>query len=76
MDLGAVKLELSLREQKIKDLQADKIKLKTLLKKAKVALDSIGLKFKQAQDVLKDTDGKLREVQERNKDLMKTLEIF
>ena len=37
-----------MREKKIKDLQADKVKLKTLLKKAKDAIESVNTKYKTA----------------------------
>lgn len=48
MDLGQVQVELKLREQKIVQLTADKQKLKTLVKKAKDAIDSLNGKFKAA----------------------------
>ena len=40
LDLGAVKEQLFMKDQKIKELQGNRTKLKTLLKKAKDALDS------------------------------------
>jgi len=67
---------LKLREQKIKDLSDDKSKLKTLLKKAKVAIDSLNSKYKSSQENLKTLDLRLREALERNRDLTTTLEIF
>jgi hypothetical protein len=51
-----VNLELSKRDKKINDLLSDRTKLKGLLKKAKVAIDSINLKYKQAQDSQKLTE--------------------
>lgn len=52
MDLGSLTVELKLKDQKIKDLQGDKIKLKNLLKKAKVAIDSINGKYKSSAEQL------------------------
>jgi hypothetical protein len=37
------------RERKIKELLAEKVKMKTLLKKAKVAVESINQKLKLAE---------------------------
>jgi len=51
-------------------LISDKSKLKNLLKKAKVAIDSINAKYKQQIEIAKETDNKQREVSERNKDLL------
>jgi len=49
LDLGAVKYELQARDKKIKDLLAEKAKMKGLLKKAKVAVESINNKQKLAE---------------------------
>ena len=76
MDLGNVKAELKFREDKIKELHSDRMKLKTLLKKAKTVIDMNTAKYKAAVEQQKQTDAKLKEVNERNKDLMHTLEIF
>lgn len=46
MDLSQVHNELVRRESKIRELQTDKQKLKTLLKKAKDAIDSLNGKYK------------------------------
>ena len=46
MDLQNVAAEIAKRDQKIKDLLSDRKKLKGLLQKAKVAIDSINNKFK------------------------------
>lgn len=46
MDLSQMTVEIKLKDQKIKDLQTDRAKLKQLLKKAKVAIDSINGKYK------------------------------
>jgi septal ring factor EnvC (AmiA/AmiB activator) len=48
VDLKNVNTELSKRDKKISDLQSDRTKLKNLLKKAKVAIDSINEKHKAA----------------------------
>ena len=41
INLGAIKIELSIREKKIRALVADKLKLKAVLKKAKTAIDTL-----------------------------------
>lgn len=45
-DMELVRQAIADRDQKISGLKADKVKLKQLLKKAKVALDSINSKHK------------------------------
>lgn len=45
--------QLALYQKKIKDLQADKIKLKALLRKAKDAIESTASKHKQCQEQVK-----------------------
>jgi chromosome segregation ATPase len=69
-------VELRLREQKIKDLSSDKVKLKQLLRKAKDAIDSLSGKYKQSQEAGKLCELRLREALERNSDLTATMEIF
>lgn len=39
LDLGSIKAELKFREDKIKELHSKEVKLKQLLKKAKVIID-------------------------------------
>lgn len=51
-DLGAVKYELQAREKKIKELLAEKSKMKALLKKAKVAVETINNKQKLTEQKL------------------------
>lgn len=46
------------------------MKLKNLLKKAKVAIDSINSKYKQQLEISKDFEVKLSSALERNKDLV------
>jgi len=46
MDLGSIKAEMIIRDQKIKDLQSERTKLKGLIKRAKTAMDSINGKYK------------------------------
>ena len=48
-DLGAVKYELQAREKKIRELYDEKQKMKALLKKAKIAVESINTKHKLAE---------------------------
>jgi hypothetical protein len=50
LDLGSIKTELALRQSEITKLKTDNNKLKTLLRKAKVALDSINDKFKKSSE--------------------------
>lgn len=57
------------REEKIRELHNDRNKLKGLLKKAKVAIDSINSKFKSNLETVKTLEGKLNEATERNKEL-------
>ena len=75
MDLQNVAAEIGKRDQKIKDLLSDRKKLKGLLQKAKVAIDSINGKFKQAEEAKKQANQKIGEVMQQNKDLVQTLEI-
>jgi len=42
--------EMAKRDKKIADLLSDRTKLKNLLKKAKVAIDSINAKYKGADE--------------------------
>lgn len=49
IDIGNIHNLIKARDDKIKSLVQEKIKLKNLLKKAKVALDSYGSKTKTAQ---------------------------
>jgi hypothetical protein len=53
LDNQNMSLEVSKRDKKINDLLSDRTKLKGLLKKAKVAIDSINLKYKGACDIQK-----------------------
>jgi hypothetical protein len=48
--------EVQKRDKKINDLLSDRTKLKGLLKKAKVAIDSINLKYKSACDMQKGSE--------------------
>ena len=43
-------VEVSKRDKKINDLLSDRMKLKGLLKKAKTAIDSINVKYKDSLD--------------------------
>lgn len=70
MDLGQLTVEIKLKDQKIKDLLSDKKKLKSLLMKAKAAIDSSSLKQKQALEQLALVESKAKEATERNKDLL------
>lgn len=55
---------------------SDRTKLKGLLKKAKVAIDSINQKYKSACDMQKQSEQKMMNALEKNKDLVQTLEII
>lgn len=44
------------KDKKITDLLSDRTKLKNLLKKAKVAIDSINAKYKSADDARKSAE--------------------
>ena len=69
LDMGLVRSAISEREQKISELKADKLKLKGLLKKAKVAIDSISSKHKTVCEQAKLQETKLQHSQERVKEL-------
>jgi predicted RNase H-like nuclease (RuvC/YqgF family) len=60
---------MRVREEKIKELQGDKVKLKQLLKKAKDAIDSLNTKYKQTQEALRGQQGK-------NREIARTLEVM
>ena len=64
------------RDKKIADLMSDRTKLKNLLKKAKVAIDSINAKYKSADEGRKSSEQTVLNALEKNKDLVKTLEII
>ena len=63
------------KDKKIQDLLSDRTKLKNLLKKAKFAIDSINAKHKQSEDAKKSAENTMLNALEKNKDLVKTLEI-
>lgn len=58
-DLGGIKEELKKREDKIRELHNEKVKLRNLLKKAKMAIDSSTSKFKSSQESVKSLEAKL-----------------
>ena len=68
--------EISKRDKKINELLSDRVRLKNLLKKAKTAIDSINAKYKATLDHSKSMEGKLNMAMDKNKDLVKTLEII
>ena len=53
MDLSTVKAELLVRDTKIKELQTERSKLKSLIKRAKATMDSINSKYKSSQEEVK-----------------------
>jgi len=68
--------ELSKRDKRITELLNDRTKLKSLLKKAKSAIDSINQKYRASQDRTQMMDSKMQSALEKNKDLVQTLEII
>lgn len=48
-----IRAEMDARDKKIKDLTADKLKLKALLRKAKEAIESVSSKHKTACEQMK-----------------------
>ena len=76
INLGAIKFELQAREKKIRALHADKLKLKALLKKAKLAIDTINNKHKQSLEHVRLTETKLAHQVQTNETLQKSLDEF
>ena len=68
--------EMAKKDKRITDLLSDRTKLKNLLKKAKVAIDSINLKYKGAEEGKRSAEQTMLNALEKNKDLVKTLEII
>lgn len=54
----------------------DRTKLKTLLRKAKLAIDSINLKYKNCHDKASFSESQLLNALAKNKELLTTLEII
>jgi hypothetical protein len=50
--------------------------LKGLLKKAKTAIDSINLKYKESQQSAQQADAKTQNAMQKNRDLLQTLDII
>ena len=75
IDLKNVNAEIQKRDQKIQDLLSDRTKLKGLLKKAKNAIDSINMKYKQSQENSNQFQSKMGSAMEKNTELLQTLEI-
>ena len=76
LDLQNVAAEMAKKDKKITDLLSDRTKLKNLLKKAKFAIDSINSKHKAAEDGKKSSEQTMLNALDKNKDLVKTLEII
>lgn len=57
--------QLQLYQKKVKDLQADKLKLKALLRKAKDAIESVNNKHKTALEHVKLTEVRLEHAEMR-----------
>jgi hypothetical protein len=58
IDLVNVGVEIKKREKKIEELEAARAKLKSLLRKAKAAMDSINQKYKESQQAEQQAEGK------------------
>ena len=61
---------------KLEKMYADRAKLKGLLKKAKAAIDSINLKYKESQQSAQQADAKTQNAMQKNRDLLQTLDII
>ena len=73
-DAQKIQKEIQVRDQKICELKDDKLKLKALLKKAKVAIDGINSKLKSVSEQANLTDAKFQHSKERSKELERKLE--
>ena len=73
LDLGTIKHEMKMRDDKIKAFAIERKKLRELLKKAKAAIDQSNLKLKTTKEQMEQ---KLKDVEVRNQELVQTLEIF
>ena len=69
IDLGQIRSQLQAREMKIKSLIADKKKLKSLLVKAKGAIDDINQKYRMSESNLQGAKSQIDTLQ-------KTLDDF
>lgn len=76
LDAQLVQKAIQDRDTKIQELKADKVKLKQLLKKAKVALDSLTSKHKAVSEQARLIEVKLQHSEEKSKTLEHKLSEF